>query len=212
LKLAQRRHKVGSFTAESPAAEPLKQAASELERSWTILRVGAHPHRILVEDLSMSERFTAFRALEAAQRQNKANGFRSQLQVVASTVSAGEFAALEQLGASRTQRQPQAAAVQSADDVAAAGESDNEDETLSMSATEFAALEERVARVIEVIRQERQSLTAAEQRAVEAEARVAQLTPQIEALKSEVQVLKGERQHAHQRLLELLNELERLEF
>jgi ABC-type transporter Mla subunit MlaD len=162
----------------------------------------------------MSELFTALRIFQKTQLQKQPDGIRSQLQVVASTVSASDFAALKGSGAPRLQHepQPQAAAGQPLDDVAAAGESEDEDETLAMSAKEFAALEARVARVVEVVRQERQSLTAAEQRTAQAEAQLSEQAPQIEELKRQLNALRGERQHAQKRLLDLLAELESLEF
>ena len=91
-------------------------------------------------------------------------------------------------------------------------EEEEEEPTVTMSATDFASLEERVARVVEVVKQEREALKAAEERASHAEEELNRQTPQLAALESELTALRSERQQARQRLNDLLGELESLEF
>ncbi len=90
--------------------------------------------------------------------------------------------------------------------------SEEEELTLTMNATEFAALEDRVARVVEIVKKERQSLTAAQERAQQAEAELTLQAPRIAELERELEAAKSERQQAYQRLSGLLTELESLEF
>jgi septation ring formation regulator EzrA len=89
---------------------------------------------------------------------------------------------------------------------------EEEELTLTMTVTDFAALEDRVARVVEAVKQERQALTAAEERASQAEAELSQQAPRIAELQSELDALKSERLQARKQLNALLNELESLEF
>lgn len=82
---------------------------------------------------------------------------------------------------------------------------------VALSTNEFAALEERILRAVEVVRRERQSRVAAEERAAKAEAQVHDLTPQLASLEEEVNGLRAERDHVRGRVERLLGQLDALE-
>jgi FtsZ-binding cell division protein ZapB len=83
--------------------------------------------------------------------------------------------------------------------------------TLTLSATDFTALEERVMRAVEVVRRERLGRLAAEERATRAEAQTHEQTPIIEQLEKELGVLRAERDHVRERVDRLLGQLDALE-
>ena len=101
-----------------------------------------------------------------------------------------------------------------------------------VSVDEFAALEERVLRAVQLVRQERQTRIAAEERVAQAEARAAQAearaaesetlaqlaeaelsnkTPVLDSLQSEIKTLRAERDHVRERVERLLQQLDALE-
>jgi chromosome segregation ATPase len=82
---------------------------------------------------------------------------------------------------------------------------------VALSSSEFAALEERILRTVEVVRKERQSRAAAEERATQAEAQVRELTPQVAQLEQELNRLRAERDHVRGRVERLLGQLDALE-
>jgi chromosome segregation ATPase len=96
---------------------------------------------------------------------------------------------------------------------------------LVVSVDDFSALEERVRRAVDVVKQERQAraavearLTELETRATESEARAAQAeaqaqeqAPLIERLESEMSALRTERDQVRQRVERLLAQLDALE-
>jgi FtsZ-binding cell division protein ZapB len=83
--------------------------------------------------------------------------------------------------------------------------------TLTLSATDFTALEERVMRAVEVVRRERLGRLAAEERATRAEAQTREQAPVIEQLEKELGVLRAERDHVRERVDRLLGQLDALE-
>jgi chromosome segregation ATPase len=83
--------------------------------------------------------------------------------------------------------------------------------TLAVSADEFAALEDRVRRTVEVVRRERQARAAAESRATDAEAKVLAQAAQVEHLQSELNALRAERDQVRQRVERVLKQLDALE-
>jgi FtsZ-binding cell division protein ZapB len=83
--------------------------------------------------------------------------------------------------------------------------------TLAVSAHEFAALEERVLRAVNLVKRERLERTAAEERAVQAEAREQQRAAEFETLQKEVQALRAERDAVRQRVEKVLAQLDELE-
>jgi outer membrane murein-binding lipoprotein Lpp len=82
---------------------------------------------------------------------------------------------------------------------------------VALSTDEFAALEDRILRAVEVVRRERQSRVAAEERATQAEAQVRELTPQVAQLEQELNGLRAERDHVRGRVERLLGQLDALE-
>jgi chromosome segregation ATPase len=93
-----------------------------------------------------------------------------------------------------------------------------ESASLAVSAGDFAALEERIRRAVELVKRERQARAGAEARSAELEARATQAEAQmhaqsssIEQLQSELNALRGEREHVRQRVERLLQQLDTLE-
>jgi predicted nuclease with TOPRIM domain len=82
---------------------------------------------------------------------------------------------------------------------------------LTLSANDFAALEDRILRAVEVVRRERQARTAAEERAGRAEAQLRDLSPQLEQLEKELSALRAERDQVRGRVERLLGQLDALE-
>ena len=83
-----------------------------------------------------------------------------------------------------------------------------------LTADDFAALEERVLRAVEVVRRERHSRIAAEERAAALQAELVQLqseTPAVELLRQEVESLRTEREQVRLRVERLLSQLDALE-
>ena len=90
--------------------------------------------------------------------------------------------------------------------------------TLAVSADDFAALEERIRRAVELVKQERQARAAAEARATEFEARVSEVEAQaqtqsltVEQLQGELRALRAERDQVRQRVERLLKQFDALE-
>jgi chromosome segregation ATPase len=92
-----------------------------------------------------------------------------------------------------------------------ATESNVESGALTLSVDEFSALEERIQRTVNLVKQERQARAAAEERANAAEAQISQHAPLLERLETEIQTLRTERGHVRQRVEKLLAQLDALE-
>jgi chromosome segregation ATPase len=84
-------------------------------------------------------------------------------------------------------------------------------ETLAMSANDFAALEERILRAVNLVKRERQARAVVEERAAKAEAQLREQAPQVEQLQNEVNALRAERDQVRQRMERLLAQLDALE-
>ena len=101
------------------------------------------------------------------------------------------------------------------DHVEAAPEATSDPQSLPvLTADDFAALEERVLRAVEVVRRERHSRIAAEERAAALQAELVQLqseTPAVELLRQEVESLRTEREQVRLRVERLLSQLDALE-
>jgi len=89
---------------------------------------------------------------------------------------------------------------------------------LTVSVDDFAALEERILRAVNLVKQERQARVAAEANAAQAEARAARAetelhdqAPLMERLQAELKSLKAERDHVKERVDRLLKQLDGLE-
>ena len=89
---------------------------------------------------------------------------------------------------------------------------------LAVSADDFAALEERIRRAVDLVKRERQARAGAEARSAELEARVTQAeaqvqaqSPMMEQLQNELNALRAEREQVRQRVERLLKQLDTLE-
>ena len=82
---------------------------------------------------------------------------------------------------------------------------------LAVSVDEFAALEERIRRAVELVKRERQARAAAEERAAKAEEKLRAQSPVMEQLQSEMHALRAERDQVRQRVERLLTQLDALE-
>lgn len=94
----------------------------------------------------------------------------------------------------------------------------SEQETLTLSANDFSALEERIVRAVEVVRRERHARSAAEERANKADERVSHAEAQLhdqsqqqELLEKEISALRAEREQVRERVERLLGQLDALE-
>ena len=83
--------------------------------------------------------------------------------------------------------------------------------TLTVSADEFSALEERVLRAVNLVKRERLARAAAEERAAQAESQLAEQTETAKKLSSEIDSLRAERETVRQRVEKLLGQLDALE-
>jgi hypothetical protein len=90
-------------------------------------------------------------------------------------------------------------------------QADPETGTLTLSADEFSALEQRILRAVEVVRRERLARIAADERTSRAEAQLLERLPQLEQLEKEVSALRTERDHVRERVERLLGQLDALE-
>jgi chromosome segregation ATPase len=89
---------------------------------------------------------------------------------------------------------------------------------LAVSADDFASLEERILRAVELVKRERQARAAAEAHKADLEASVAQAEAQVQAqslvvdqLQNELHALRAEREQVRQRVERLLKQLDALE-
>jgi predicted RNase H-like nuclease (RuvC/YqgF family) len=86
-----------------------------------------------------------------------------------------------------------------------------ESNALTLSVDEFSALEERILRTVNLVKQERQARAAAEERANAAEEQISKHAPMVERLQTEIQTLHEERGHVRHRVEKLLAQLDALE-
>jgi hypothetical protein len=82
---------------------------------------------------------------------------------------------------------------------------------VAVSTNEFAALEARVVRAVEVVRRERQARTAAEERATQAESQIRDQSTHLSQLEQELSALRAERDQVRERVERLLGQLDALE-
>ncbi|MGP8270145.1 MAG: hypothetical protein ACLQLH_08770 [Terracidiphilus sp.] len=83
--------------------------------------------------------------------------------------------------------------------------------TLAVSGDEFSALEERILRTVNLVKQERLGRVDAEERVAQLEAQLREHAPLVEQLQKEVKALSAERDHVRQRVERLLWQLDALE-
>jgi hypothetical protein len=86
-----------------------------------------------------------------------------------------------------------------------------EPEILALSMDEFAALEERILRAVNLVKRERQARGEAEERAARAETQLREQAPMMDRLQMEVHSLRVERDQVRQRVERLLSQLDALE-
>jgi chromosome segregation ATPase len=82
---------------------------------------------------------------------------------------------------------------------------------LTVSVDDFAALEERIHKTVELVKHERQARAAAEERATAAEAEMRLQSPLLDQLNNELNALRAERDQVRQRVERLLAQLDALE-
>jgi len=92
-----------------------------------------------------------------------------------------------------------------------AEEQAGETNSLALSVDEFSALEERVLRAVDLVKRERQTRAAAEERVSQVEAQLREQAPVAEKLQKEVEVLRDERDQVRKRIEHLLAQLDALE-
>jgi len=85
---------------------------------------------------------------------------------------------------------------------------DSQQEAIAVSVSDFAALEDRIIRAVEVVKRERQDRISAEDRAALAEAELNRQIPRIQTLEREVHFFKSESSRGHQRIENLLTQLD----
>jgi septal ring factor EnvC (AmiA/AmiB activator) len=82
---------------------------------------------------------------------------------------------------------------------------------LALSSTDFSALEDRVARTVQLVKTERQARAAAEERAESLDAQLSEQQSVVKTLQEEVRALNAERDQVRQRVDRLLSQLDALE-
>jgi septal ring factor EnvC (AmiA/AmiB activator) len=82
---------------------------------------------------------------------------------------------------------------------------------LALSSSDFSALEERVARTVNLVKSERQARAAAEQRAESLDAQLSEQQTVVKNLQEEIRALNAEREQVRQRVDRLLSQLDALE-
>jgi hypothetical protein len=83
--------------------------------------------------------------------------------------------------------------------------------TLAMSVDDFAALEERILRAVNLVKRERLARAEAEERALRAEMQLRDQAPRMEQMQKELDAHLAERDHVRQRVERLLQQLDALE-
>jgi hypothetical protein len=86
-----------------------------------------------------------------------------------------------------------------------------EPEAVALTADDFAALEERILRTVNLVKRERTARAAAEERAAQAESLLTEQIAIVEQTQKEVSALRVERDHVRQRVERLLGQLDALE-
>jgi septal ring factor EnvC (AmiA/AmiB activator) len=82
---------------------------------------------------------------------------------------------------------------------------------LALSSSDFSALEERVARTVNLVKSERQARAAAEQRAQSLDTQLSEQLTLAKSLQEEIHALNAERDQVRQRVERLLSQLDALE-
>ena len=87
----------------------------------------------------------------------------------------------------------------------------NQPGNLAHSSADFSALEDRVARTINILKSERQARAAAEQRTNDLDGQLNEQRELVKTLQEEIRALNSERDQVRQRVEKLLSQLDSLE-
>ena len=82
---------------------------------------------------------------------------------------------------------------------------------LALSSSDFSALEERVARTVNLVKSERQARATAERRAETLDTLLSEQQTLVKSLQEEIRALNAERDQVRQRVERLLTQLDALE-
>ena len=82
---------------------------------------------------------------------------------------------------------------------------------LALSSADFSALEDRVARAVNLVKSERQARAAAEQHASELDGQLYEQRDLVKTLQEEIRALNSERDQVRNRVEKLLTQLDSLE-
>ena len=82
---------------------------------------------------------------------------------------------------------------------------------LALSSADFSALEDRVARAVKLVRDEREARAAAEHRAETLDTQLSEQLALAKTLQEEIRALNAERDQVRQRVDKLLSQLDSLE-
>lgn len=82
---------------------------------------------------------------------------------------------------------------------------------LALSSADFSALEDRVARAVKLVKNEREARASAEERAESLEAQLTEQRDLGKTLQEEIRALNAERDQVRQRVEKLLSQLDSLE-
>lgn len=148
----------------------------------------------------MSNIMTALRELE--QQEGTTD---SKVHLVASSPAANDLSALEEFTSSQEQEG------ENCEEQAVAGEPQRRGEAVILFADDYLSVEERVVRVVEMVKRERQARLAAEERAENAEAEMSRLALRIEGFEQEMSALDSESDHRRQRIVGMVALLDSLD-
>jgi uncharacterized coiled-coil DUF342 family protein len=87
----------------------------------------------------------------------------------------------------------------------------NHQGNLALSSADFSALEDRVARAVSLVRNERQARAAAELRITDLDGQLNEQRDLVKTLQEEISALNAERDQVRQRVEKLLGQLDSLE-
>jgi len=172
----------------------------------------------------MSEIFTSLRLLEAEQHASPNGAKPASAPLAASTVQATDFEGLHEFVSPRVQEQPEPQHITSPLTHNSSGEREQPRTQASAGAasamtaelppfesvaneSDLSALEERLLRAVDMMKQERQSRLVAEQRVSKLESEKNEQTPRIASLERELQRLESERSEQMPRIEALEREL-----
>lgn len=150
----------------------------------------------------MSNIMSALRKLELEQQESTTH---PKVHLVASAPAADDFSVLKEFTA------PEALQVENHPQQAVAHRPQLRHEALILFADDYSVLEERVVRVVETVKRERQARLAAEERAVHAEAEIIRQALRMDELEREMLALESESGQRRQRVEQMVALLDSLQ-